>query len=72
MNLTISLPVPAVQLILDALAKLPYEQSAPVIREIETQGTQQLQAAQAAQVQQVAAEVKPDPEPKGEPEAAAA
>lgn len=48
MNLTITLPVPAVQQILDSLAKLPYEQSAPLIREIERQGTEQLQAAQAA------------------------
>lgn len=68
MNLTISLPVPATQLVLDALAKLPYEQSAAVINEIQRQASAQLQA----QAQPAAAEQKPEPEPKGEPEASAA
>lgn len=67
MNLTINLPIPAVQLILDALAKLPYEQSAPVIREIEQQGTAQIQAAQQAQ-----SESPPEAKPEAEVEAAAA
>lgn len=60
MNLTITLPVPAVQLILDTLAKLPYEQSAPLIREIERQGTEQLHAAQAQEAQEPSAQPAPD------------
>ena len=43
--INLSLPVPAVQQILNSLAKQPYADVAALIREIEHQGTLQLQAA---------------------------
>lgn len=46
--LTIQMVVPGVELVLQALSKMPYEQSAGLIAEIQAQANQQLQAAQAA------------------------
>jgi hypothetical protein len=46
--LTIKMVVPGVELVLQALSKMPYEQSAGLIAEIQSQANQQLQAAQAA------------------------
>lgn len=47
--LTIKMVVPGVELVLQALAKMPYEQSAGLIAEIQGQAQYQLQEAQKAQ-----------------------
>lgn len=46
--LTIKMVVPGVELVLNALAKLPYEQTAGLIAEIQAQAQMQLQEAQQA------------------------
>ncbi len=46
--LTIKMVVPGVELVLHALSKLPYEQSAGLIAEIQGQAQMQLQEAQQA------------------------
>jgi len=46
--LTIKMVVPGVELVLSALSKLPYEQSAGLIAEIQGQAQYQLQEAQQA------------------------
>ena len=46
--LTIKMVVPGVELVLHALSKLPYEQSAGLIAEIQAQAQIQLQEAQQA------------------------
>lgn len=62
--LTIKLTKPGVELVLSALAQLPYTQSAGVIREIEAQANAQLEllqrAVQAARVEE------PQPAKEGE------
>lgn len=47
--LTIKMVVPGVELVLQALAKMPYEQSAGLIAEIQGQAQYQLEEAQKAQ-----------------------
>jgi hypothetical protein len=60
--LTIKMVVPGVELVLQALSKLPYEQSAGLIAEIQGQAQYQLQEAQKAQTGTSApAEVEVDP-----------
>lgn len=49
MNLTLVLPVEAVNRIIQSLGKLPYDESAPVIQAIMQQANQQIAEAQAAQ-----------------------
>lgn len=49
MNLTIVMPVEGVNRIIQALGKLPYDESAPVIQAIMQQANQQIAEAQAAQ-----------------------
>lgn len=63
-TLNLVLPVPAVQQILDSLTKLPYADVAGLIREIERQGTEQLQAAAAAQQAAPNPGLVPDPAPE--------
>lgn len=62
MNLTITLPVDAANLVISALGKLPYDKSAPVINEIMKQVNQQILEANAAiQAQQAAANAEAAP-----------
>ena len=46
---TLTIPVGAINLILQSLAKAPYEQAAPLIDELRTQATIALAKANAAQ-----------------------
>ncbi len=48
MNLTITLPVDAVNAILRSLGRLPYDESAPLIVAITKQANQQIEAARQA------------------------
>lgn len=70
--LTIRMTKPGVELVLNALAKLTYEQSAGLIREIEAQANAQLElyrkASEAAQAQTAAA---PSPTAEDAPSAPA-
>jgi hypothetical protein len=68
--LTIKMNKPAVELALSALATLPYNQSAGLIKEIEAQANyqlQQMQEAAEAAAQPVAEEPtqEPIPQPEG-------
>lgn len=66
--LTIKLAKPGVELALNALAKLPYEQSGGLIREIEAQANMQLEMMRrAAETAQAAAQgaAAPTPLPEG-------
>jgi hydrogenase maturation factor len=62
MNLTLVMPVEAVNRVIQALGKLPYDESAPVIGMIMQQANQQIAEAQAAQQ----AQAEPEPEPAAE------
>lgn len=63
--ITIKFVRPGIELILGALAKLPYEQSAGLIKDIEAQANEQLQALQKA------AAAAPSPESEQAPSASA-
>lgn len=66
--LTLKLAKPGVELVLGALQKLPYEQSAGLIREIEAQANYQLQMMQkAAQAAEASAATNPSPEAETAP-----
>lgn len=70
--LTLKLAKPGVELVLGALQKLPYEQSAGLIREIEAQANYQLQMMQkAAQAAEASAATNPSPEAETAPSAPA-
>lgn len=70
--LTLKLAKPGVELILGTLQKLPYEQSAGLIREIEAQANYQLQMMQkAAQAAEASAATNPSPEAETAPSAPA-
>lgn len=64
--LTIKMVVPGVELVLNALSKLPYEQSAGLIAEIQAQAQMQLQ-----ELQQAAAAPTPAPADENAPSAPA-
>ena len=68
--LTLKLAKPGVQMILDVLQKLPYEQSAGLIREIEAQANMQLDmmrraAERAQEAAKAAAAPTPSPDAEG-------
>jgi hypothetical protein len=66
--LTLKLAKPGVELVLSALAKLPYEATAGLIREIEAQANYQLALLQkAAEATQASEATNPSPEPNKRP-----
>lgn len=66
MNLTLELPVEAVNRVIQALGKVPYDESAPVIGMIMQQANQQIAAAQAAQQAQAEPTQENPPQPAAE------
>ena len=52
-NLVLSMPVQWAQLVLNALAKLPYEQTADLIASIKSQGDEQLARLQQEKADQL-------------------
>ena len=64
----LTLPVGAINIIMQALTKVPYEQAAPLIDELRTQATIALAKANAAQTNAPAEPAAPaaPPEPTGE------
>ena len=62
MQIKLDLHLDAVNAILQALAKFPYEQSAPVINEIQQQAGPQVEAAQAAAQAEAVTDVTPKAE----------
>lgn len=69
--LSIKLALPGVELVLNALAQLPYAQTAGLIKEIEAQANMQLEMIQrAAQKSAEAEAVEPQPVDEAQPEGA--
>jgi hypothetical protein len=70
--LTLKLAKPGVELVLSALVKMPYEESAGLIREIEAQANFQLEMMRkAAEATQASAATNPSPEAEQAPSAPA-
>lgn len=70
--LTLKLAKPGVELVLSSLAKLPYDQTAGLIREIEAQANYQLEMMQrAAEAAKAPAATNPSPEAEQAPSAPA-
>ena len=68
MNIQFTVTKPGAELVLNALSQLPYATSAGLIRELETQANQQLQAQQTASapVAVAVAVAEPDVQPETE------
>ena len=62
MQIKLDLHIDVVNAVLTALAKLPYEQSAPVINIIQQQAGPQVEAAQAAAQAEAVTDVTPKAE----------
>lgn len=70
--LTLKLAKPGVELVLSSLAKLPYDQTAGLIREIEAQSNYQLEMMQrAAEAAKAPAATNPSPNAETAPSAPA-
>ena len=66
MNIQFTVTKPGAELVLNALSQLPYATSAGLIRELETQANQQLQAQQTANAPVTVAVAEPDVQPETE------